>query len=320
MRKTILSILVSVFASVLIIPVALSGIFYFASKNEVKMPFASGKTAYEDRIDVEKYINEQTYSEDDLEEYIVGVVAAEMPASFEKEALKAQSVAARTYAVNSRMSVDELIKSEGQAYNTIDEMKGKWGDNFAEYYQKIKTAVYETEGEIIVYNDEPILAVFHAISGGKTETAENIWQRELPYLKSVESSKDTMAKEYSAEKFFLDSEAAALLQSQFNGLKLTEGHIADQMQIFERTDAGYVSKIQIGNMVFSGRQVREALGLRSSNFSFSQKDDGVVFETKGYGHGAGMSQYGANYMAAEGRTYGEIIKHYYSGVEIKKYD
>ena len=154
----------------------------------------------------------------------------------------------------------------------------------------------------------------------KTETAENIWQRELPYLKSVESSKDTMAKEYSAEKFFSDSEAAALLQSQFSGLKLTEGHIADQMQIFERTDAGYVSKIQIGNMVFSGRQVREALGLRSSNFSFSQKDDGVVFETKGYGHGAGMSQYGANYMAAEGRTYGEIIKHYYSGVEIKKYD
>jgi len=320
MKRMILSTLASVLAAVLIIPVSLSGIFYFASKNDVKLPFAPGGTVYEDSIDVEKYAAEKIEITDELEEYIVGVVAAEMPAAFEKEALKAQAVAARTYAVNSGLSVDELIKSNGQAYNTEKEMKDKWGESFTQYHEKIKSAVSETAGEIIVYNDEPILAVFHAISGGKTETAENIWHRELPYLKSVESSEDTMAKEYYAESIFSANEAAALLQAKYDSLKITEGRLADQMQILERTEAGYVSRIQIGNMVLTGRQVREALGLRSSNFTYHQDGENIVFETKGYGHGAGMSQYGANYMAAAGKTFDEILKYYYSGVEIKKYN
>ena len=254
-----------------------------------------------------------------MEEYITGVVSAEMPASFETEALKAQAVAARTYAVNSGLSVDELIKSDGQAYNTVEDMKEKWGENFDTYYQKIRSAVYDTKGEIAVYNDEPILAVFHAISGGKTETAENVWQKDLPYLKSVDSSEDEKAKEFYAETEMAQDKAASLLQQKYKGLKLTEGSLADQMQILERTEAGYVSKIQIGNMVFTGRQVREALGLRSSNFTFEQRENDIIFKTKGYGHGAGMSQYGANYMAAEGKSYKEILEYYYSGIEIKKY-
>ena len=260
-------------------------------------------------------------NEDEFEEYIVGVVAAEMPALYEKEALKAQAVAARTYAIRNIQSgntVDDLIKSGGQAYNSVDKKKKKWGDNFDTYYNKIKSAVDETRGEIMVYNGEPILAAFHAISSGRTETAENVWENEEPYLKSVESPMDTTAEDYTAQVVMTEEEVISKLQAQKPELSVAKGGFASQTQVIERSEAGYIQTIQIGNVVFTGREVREILGLRSSDLTITQKGQDVIFTTKGYGHGAGMSQYGANCLAQEGKNYKEILEYYYTDIGFEK--
>lgn len=324
MRKVILNTAVCIVAASFVLPAAINGFFYY--KNGTSKTLSEGGIitylGEDNSSNTVQNTKEEQYVIDvpkDIEEYIVGVVAAEMPAAFEEDALKAQAVAARTYAINKGLPVSELIENGGQAYCTVDEMKSKWGDNFDLYYEKIRSAVYDTQGEIIVYNNEPILAVFHAISGGKTEESENVWHEDLPYLKSVDSSEDELAEEYYSETKIPVNTAISLLQSNYANLKLTEGSLADQMQIIERTEAGYVSKIQVGNMLLTGLQLREVLGLRSSNFTFEQAGSDIIFKTKGYGHGAGMSQYGANYMASEGSTYKEILAHYYTSTDIKKF-
>lgn len=260
--------------------------------------------------------------DDKMENYIIGVVAAEMPALFEEEALKAQAVAARTYATNqmlkSGITIDKMIESDGQAYITQEEMHTKWNANFDKYYNKIKTAVLSTKGEIMVYNNEPILAVFHAISRGKTEVSENVWNDSLPYLQSVDSSMDMQSSEYTYETTLPVKTVVSLLQKAHSDLKLYDGSLKEQMQVIDRTEAGYINTMQIGNKVLTGREVREILGLRSSDFTVKQDGDNMIFTTNGYGHGAGMSQYGADCMAKDGKTYKEILTYYYTGIEFEK--
>ena len=279
--------------------------------NEVGMPVDEVAPAIGQQVTV-----------DGMEDYIIGVVAAEMPALFADEALKAQAVAARTYAVNqmqnSNLTIEQMIDSGGQAYITQEEMHTKWGTSFEQYYNKIETAVLSTQGEIMVYNDEPILAVFHAISCGKTEEAENVWNDALPYLKSVDSSVDKGSSEYTYETTLPVKTVVALLQKAHSDLKLYDGSLKEQMQIIDRTEAGYINTMQIGNRVFTGREVRELLGLRSSDFTVKQDGDNMIFTTEGYGHGAGMSQYGADCMAKDGKTYKEILTYYYTGIEFKE--
>ncbi len=258
---------------------------------------------------------------DEFEEYITGVVAAEMPALYELEALKAQAVAARTYAVRNMQNgntLEEMVKNGGQAYNSIDEMKEKWRGNFDTYYSRIKSAVEDTRGEIMVYNGEPILAAFHAISSGKTETAENVWETEEPYLKSVESPMDTTADGFTCQTVMTEEEVISKLQAKKPELSVAKGGFASQTQVIKRSKAGYIQEIQIGNVVFTGREVREILGLRSSDFTITQKGNEVIFTTRGYGHGAGMSQYGANCLAKEGKNYKEILEYYYTGINFEK--
>lgn len=266
--------------------------------------------------------NGQQMTDDAMESYIIGVVAAEMPALFADEALKAQAVAARTYAINqmqnSNITIDQMIENGGQAYITQDDMHKKWGANFDLYYNKIKTAVLSTKGEIMVYNNEPILAVFHAISCGKTEEAENVWNDSLPYLKSVDSSMDRESSEYTYETTLPVKTVVALLQKAHSDLKLYDGSLKEQMQVIDRTAAGYINTMQIGNKVFTGREVRELLGLRSSDFTVKQDGDNMVFTTEGYGHGAGMSQYGADSMAKDGKSYKEILTYYYTGIDFQE--
>ena len=258
----------------------------------------------------------------DLEEYITGVVAAEMPALFNMDALRAQAVAARTYTINqmetNNTDIDGMIASGSQAYNTIEDMRNKWGNGFDEYYRKIETAVLSTSGEIMAYDDEPILAVFHAISRGRTETSDNIWSEALPYLKSVESEMDINATEYVYDVAIPVKTVAALLQEAKPDLKLYSGSLREQIQVISRTEAGYIDTIQVGNVIFTGREIREILGLRSADFTIKQDGTNMVFTTSGYGHGAGMSQYGANFMAEYGKTYKEILEHYYSDIQFKK--
>ena len=170
----------------------------------------------------------------------------------------------------------------------------------------------------MVYNGEPILAVFHAISSGKTESAANIWSNDEPYLKSVESPMDFEAENYEFEYSIPENVVISKLQKQKPNLVVAKGGLVNQVQIIEKSDAGYIIKIQIGNELFSGREIREILGLRSSDFNIKQDGENVIFVTKGYGHGAGMSQYGANCLAKEGKNYKEILEYYYTDISFAK--
>ena len=258
---------------------------------------------------------------DEFEDYIKGVVAAEMPALFEKEALKAQAVSARTYAVRKMQENNstDVPYDIGQAYITLEQMQQKWGDKFQNYYRKISEAVDETRGQIMVYDNEPILAVFHAESAGKTESAENVWQQQIPYLKSVDSSLDKNAPDFEKSVSLTNDEVVKRFCNKYRDISLDSKALAQQIKILSYTPAGYVQQVQVGNQILSGREVRETLGLRSSNFTIQSQNNTMIFTTKGYGHGAGMSQYGAQFMAKEGKNYKQILQHYYTGISFENY-
>ena len=255
-----------------------------------------------------------------LEEYIKGVVAAEMPVSFEKEALKAQAVAARTYTLRKLEGKEEILEKDiAQAYISEEELKKRWGEKYIIYKSKINSAVEETQGEIMVYEDEIIEAVFHSTSAGYTEASENLWKEEKPYLKSVESKQDENAPDYTVKTIFENDVLVAKLEEKYPDIVITDAPLLQQIQIIKRSEAGYIMQIQIGNKIFTGNEIRLLFNLRSTNFTINQKGKKLTFTTKGYGHGIGMSQYGANYMAQDGASYKEILKHYYQGVDIVKY-
>lgn len=280
-----------------------------------------------ENIKVIKVLNAQTgeIMELEFEEYIKGVLAAEMPASFEIEALKAQAVAARTYAIkkmNQKGSEDlkgadiSTDPSRGQAYLSKEELKKKWGENFYTYYDKIARAVEETKDQIMTYEEEPIEAVFHSTSAGITQSAKDVWEVDVPYLKSVESTGDEEAPSFEYETVLSKQEVYRLLKDKYPDLVIQD--LMQQIQIIERNSGGYIKKIQIGNKLLSGEEIRKLFNLRSSCFAIKEEGDNLIFTTKGYGHGAGMSQYGANSMAKQGKDYQEILTHYYQGVQIKE--
>jgi stage II sporulation protein D len=182
-------------------------------------------------------------------------------------------------------------------------MKKRWGSNFDEYYKKISSAVNDTQGKIITYNGESVLAVFSSSCGGKTEDSGSVWGSTLPYLTSVPSEGDDIAPNYISSQIFTSEKLANILGS---------GNI----YIKERTQAGYVKTVAVGNKEISGTKFRQLLNLRSADFDISKSGNTVTITTKGYGHGVGMSQYGAAYMAENGKTYDEILLHYYTGAQL----
>lgn len=324
MKKLVVSVLFYTAVAVIAVPWGIT-LFYGGIGNKSNYIESLQDESNDESVKIKVYNPEtEEVVQTDFEDYIKGVVGAEMPALFPEEALKAQAVAARTYAVK-KMSeskqeenLEKIPYEIGQAYMTKEELRQKWGSKFDEYYKKVSDAVDSTKDEIMVYQEEPILAVFHSTSAGKTENAENVWRQELPYLKSVDSSQDENAPDFQTEVSIPVSTVISKLQAKFSDLILTQASLISQMQIVERTEAGYIKKIQVGNKMLTGLEVREALGLRSSDFTVKQIGDTMTFITKGYGHGAGMSQYGANFMAQEGKNYEEILKHYYSGISIVK--
>ena len=245
-----------------------------------------------------------------LEEYIVGVVAAEMPASFSNEALKAQSVVARTYALRKIFRGERLTDTVStQAYIDMDQMKSKWGNEFEKYYNKIKKAVSATEGEFITYQGNYINAVYHSTSNGYTEDAVNVWKESYPYLKSVESSWDKNVSSY-------ERTITKDFQNLLDITGLTDEEL--EIKILSRDVNGRVQYVQIGDKIYTGIEFRNLLGLRSADFDIEKNDNNIKITTRGYGHGVGMSQYGANEMAKAGYNYRQIINHYYTGVQIQK--
>lgn len=245
----------------------------------------------------------------ELEEYVLGVVGAEMPASFNIEALKAQAILARTYALKSIKNGKKLTDTVStQAYKDNSELQKLWKNDYTKYYEKIKKAVNETKGKVILYNNEYIDAVYHSTSNGKTENSKNVWKNILPYLVSVDSSWDKNVKSYKKETIFEINEFC-------NILKLDVEEPITYEIIHNET--GRVRQITINNKTFSGTEFRNLLKLRSADFEIEINDEKVKVTTYGYGHGVGMSQYGANEMAKQGYNYIQILKHYYTGVVIK---
>ena len=250
-----------------------------------------------------------------FEEYIKGVLAGEMPASFELEALKAQAVASRSYVMvkmeqNQNNDYDVVNTVSNQVYLTDDELKEKWQDDYTSKINKIKTAVLETKGEYLSYNNEVVEALFFSTSTGKTENSEEVFSAKVPYLRSVSSTWD------EASPVFEDT-ATFNLQDFYTKLGLTYNETLTT-EVTETTSTGRVKKIKINGSEFNGRDVATKLSLRSNYFNIVQNGETVTITTKGFGHGVGMSQYGALGMAKEGYTYDKILKHYYQGTEIKK--
>ena len=241
----------------------------------------------------------------ELEDYVIGVVAGEMPYNFPHEALKAQAVAARTYAVRQiRANPNIKYKDIAQAYISVDIMKKRWGKNFETNYNKIKYDVYATAGEILEYNNEPILATFCSTTNGYTEECQNVWTQDLPYLKSVKSDGDELSP-YFSDRVSVTKDSFAKIFGGSNPV------------ISEKTKAGYVKAVKVGEKTYTGNEIRKTFGLKSTSFTISTDKNNIVFSTKGYGHGVGMSQYGACYMANNGDNYKTILKHYYTGTNIK---
>ncbi len=254
------------------------------------------------------------------EDYIFGVVAAEMPASYEKEALKAQAVAAYTFAAvrkaeNSGKSYDITNDhTVDQSYITESEAEKRWGDKAEEYKAKIKNAVKETSGYIVTYKGKPITAVYHAVSGGITEDSKNVWGISAEYLKPVTSEGDKLSSEYKSEASFTADE----LKTKFKDEAELSGSEKDYFGKAERTKSGTVTSITVCGKEFTGARVRTLLGLRSANFEVKYTDNKFVFTVYGYGHCVGLSQNGANYMAKQGSDFKEILTWYYSGCKVEK--
>ncbi|MFD1362047.1 stage II sporulation protein D [Lentibacillus salinarum] len=250
-----------------------------------------------------------------LETYVSRVVASEAPAEFEPEALKAQALAARTFIVNRLLHQEDADQPDvtdttsDQVYHNEEELRKSMGSEYEQEMRKINQAVNETSGEILTYQDTPITAAFFSTSNGYTENSEDYWEEEVPYLRSVESPWDKDTQKFMDQKIFTVGEVEDQLDTDLPSI--------DELSMeISRTEGNRVNQLTLGDASYSGRDIREELGLRSSDFSIEKKNDHLIFTTKGYGHGIGMSQFGANGMAAEGKSYEDIVQHYYKDVEI----
>ena len=247
----------------------------------------------------------------DIEDYIIGVIASEMPASFNEEALKAQAVVSRTYALKAKASGKILTDTVStQSYINEDEMRNKWGTSFDTYYNKIKNAAMSTNGEYLTYNDNYIEALYHSTNNGKTESSLDVFGNYYPYLISVTSEYDKSASSYLRSVDIDFNTLSSKLGISFNNNSTVE--------ILSYTDGGNIKEINIDGKTFTGRQLRELLGLRSADFDININENNANIVTRGYGHGVGMSQYGANGMANAGYSYKDILSHYYPKTTLKK--
>lgn len=252
-----------------------------------------------------------------FEEYIVGVIAGEMPLYFKEEALKAQAVASRSYALkrmeyNKNKNYDVVDNTNNQVYLDNDYLKKAWGNNYIANINKIRKVVNDTSCEYLDYNNSVVDAFFFSTSTGKTENSIDVFNISLPYLKSVSSEWDQ-----NVSPVFYDFYTFTL-QNFYKKLNIKYNEKLN-IEIIDSTSAGRIKTLKINNVNFTGSKISSLFGLRSTSFNIKQDKNNVNITTTGFGHGVGMSQYGAQGMAIEGYKYNEILKHYYSGVKIKKY-
>jgi len=278
------------------------------------------------------YLNEsQRIEKIELEEYVKGVVASEMPAAFEIDTLKAQAVAARTKALYQKIKYGDKGNQTHpgaevcngvhcQVYKNKEQLAQIHSDNWIkDFWPKIEKAVEETRGLVITYEGKLIDPLYHSTSGGRTENSEDVFANMAPYLRSVESPYEEDSRHLEEEMTITTDEFIKKINSVYKSCGVNKNNITDSLEILERSEGGRVTKMKVGKETLSGRNIRELLGLKSANFKIIISSDKMIFKTKGYGHGVGMSQYGANGMAKEGYSFEDILMHYYQGVDIEKY-
>ena len=262
--------------------------------------------------------------EKDIFDYVKGAVAGEISPEYEKEAIKAQTVVCYTYALWLRKNADRSnlygadISDDPlkfQSYLDDDELRDKWGEKFEEYSDKINECVSEVIGQYLEYDGEPIMACFHALSTGKTESAKNVWGSDVPYLQSVTANGDLLSPDIDST-VTLSEEKFKNCAEKLDGVKLSKDS-AKWIGKNTTTKSGYVTAMVIGSKTFSGSDIRSAFSLRSPAFTVKKTEKGFVFSVKGYGHLVGMSQYSADYMARQGADYKDILLHFFKGTEIK---
>lgn len=261
----------------------------------------------------------------ELEEYITGLVYAEIPSSFDFETIKAQAIAARSYVVHNYMSKQRMTGHAGAefctsaahccAYYTKEDMATRYGNEFAEKsHNIIKSAVEATKGVVMTYEGKPANTVFHASSSGFTETCKEVWGNSLPYLVSVSTPDESKFYGFYGRNVYTAIELKSRLSLGVDALK---GDPSSWVKDYKKNSSGRCVTVSIGDKTFTGEQVRKRLGLKSTMFKITITDKGLSFDTEGYGHGVGMSQYGADIMANQGKTTAQILAHYYSGVKLE---
>lgn len=280
-----------------------------------------------DEAMIRVYLHEEERTvEMSVTDYLIGALAAEMPASFEEESLRAGAVAERTYAFrhmrcyggtgyrDADISTDYRIH---QAYSTEKALREKWGSDYDHYYEKLSRAVKSTAGEVITYQGKLIEAFYHSMCGGRTASSQEVWDTPRDYLVSVDCSWDRDAPRYRDRRAVTFAELSSLLGEGVMTAPVN-GDGSEVIRVVNRTESGRADLVRIGERNYAGTDLRQKLGLRSANFTTETGQDGIVFTTVGYGHGVGLCQYGANGMARAGYGYRDILRHYYQGVTVER--
>ena len=303
-----------VLMSIIIVPFSITNFFY---DYKIKKIIIGTITKEETKDKIIRVLRKDNNIESiPLEDYLMGVVPSEVPVSFEKEAIKAQTVAARTYALKQmenrqNESYDVKDDTSSQVYKSQDELKNLWKDKYDENINIVKEAIKETKGQYLTYDNKIIYAFFFSTSNGKTEDNKDVFGQDLPYLKVVDSSFDEKeTSNFIYTKTISLNEFYQLLGLDYN----------DNLQISDKqlTSSGRVKSININGHVYKGTDIRSKLSLRSTDFNIEKKENNIQITTKGYGHGVGLSQYGANALAKQNKNYEEILKYYYQGTNLEK--
>lgn len=257
-----------------------------------------------------------TSSKIDVETYLIGILAQEIPISSEKEALKAQSVIARTNILYYLEHDIDLPK-----YKTPDDLNKLWGEElFWKNYQKLQEIILETKGEVIYYNDQLIDAPFHAVSAGKTRTSNDLFSNEdYPYFKQTNCKNDHLSTDYLKITTYSKKEFIQFCQDAYPDVSLNQDSLMEQIDLSNKDSAGYIKIVKLGKKEIDGEDFRKSFNLNSACFSIEECENSVRIVTKGLGHGAGLSQYTANSLAQKGKTYTDILNYFFDGITISQY-
>lgn len=259
----------------------------------------------EEKSDKTEELKIDISTDDELEKYLVSVVACEMPALYEIEALKAQAIASRTYALYQRDEKNVSLTNQDQCVSSEEDLKAKWGSDYDKYLNRISDSVKETRGIVMNKNNKLFKSFYFSTSNGYTEDSISVFKE--GNILSVESPWDKENKKYEVKVYFEKSKLEEIL-GNFNNI-----------EIIKRSNTNHVEEVKVDEKIYTGIEFRTKLGLRSTDFEIKIVNDTYEITTKGYGHGVGMSQFGANMLAKDNKNYEEILKYYYGEIELKKY-